>query len=118
MFLDLYYGLRDEGVPTSNALSSRCCRATSWCVVSWKRWLSKTNAMTAVAKQNKGRENPRMIQLELDDKDAATLVKVLNYYISELRMEIADTGRKEMRDTLKTEEAALKSLAEHLQSKL
>ena len=59
-----------------------------------------------------------MIQLELNEKDAATLVKVLNYYVSELRMEIADTDRKAMRDSLKTEEAALKSLAEHLQSKL
>jgi len=32
-----------------------------------------------------------MIQLELTENEAVTLANVLDYYVSELRMEIADT---------------------------
>ncbi|HWC06871.1 MAG TPA: hypothetical protein VG799_06445 [Gemmatimonadota bacterium] len=42
-----------------------------------------------------------MIQLDLDDQDRETLVTVLKSYLSDLRMEIADTDRQDFRDMLK-----------------
>ncbi len=59
-----------------------------------------------------------MIQLELAEEDAAMLVKVLDYYVSELRMEIADTDREEMRDNLKDKEEALRSISKALADRL
>jgi len=59
-----------------------------------------------------------MVQLEITEEDAAMLVKLLDYYISELRMEIADTDREEMRDKLKGKEKALKSISKALADRL
>jgi hypothetical protein len=42
-----------------------------------------------------------MIQLDLDDQERETLVTVLKSYLSDLRMEIADTDRQDFRDMLK-----------------
>ena len=42
-----------------------------------------------------------MIQLDLDDQERETLVTVLTSYLSDLRMEIADTDRQDFRDMLK-----------------
>jgi hypothetical protein len=48
-----------------------------------------------------------MIQLDLDDQDRETLVTVLKSYLSDLRMEIADTDRQDFRDMLKERKAVI-----------
>ena len=55
-----------------------------------------------------------MAQLTLTDQEAATLRRVLEQYVSDLRMEIADTDSMDFRDQLKREEAFLKKLIEQL----
>lgn len=42
-----------------------------------------------------------MIELDLDDQERETLATVLKSYLSDLRMEIADTDRQDFRDMLK-----------------
>ncbi|HKY60066.1 MAG TPA: hypothetical protein VJP59_03555 [Gemmatimonadota bacterium] len=42
-----------------------------------------------------------MIELDLDERERETLGTVLRSYLSDLRMEIADTDRQEFRDMLK-----------------
>ncbi|MEW6488778.1 MAG: hypothetical protein AB1578_12810 [Thermodesulfobacteriota bacterium] len=42
-----------------------------------------------------------MIRIELTEAEAATLQDVLESYLSDLRMEIADTDRMEFREELK-----------------
>lgn len=42
-----------------------------------------------------------MIRIELTEAEAATLGDVLESYLSDLRMEIADTDRMEFREELK-----------------
>jgi len=56
----------------------------------------------------------RMAQVTLTDQEAATLKKALEVYLSDLRMEIADTDAQDFRDELKREEAVLKRLLEQL----
>jgi len=53
-----------------------------------------------------------MRQLTLTDEEAGTLRGVLEQYVSDLRMEIADTDSMDFRDQLKREEAFLKKLIE------
>jgi hypothetical protein len=55
-----------------------------------------------------------MTHLKLTDEEADTLIQVLSYYISELRMEVTDTDQQEMRDALKVEEAMLKRVLQVL----
>ena len=55
-----------------------------------------------------------MPQLTLTDEEAGTLRRVLEEYVSDLRMEIADTDSMDFRDQLKREEAFLKRLIEQL----
>ena len=55
-----------------------------------------------------------MPQLTLTDEEAGTLRRVLEEYVSDLRMEIADTDSMDFRDQLKREEALLKRLIEQL----
>jgi hypothetical protein len=59
-----------------------------------------------------------VIHLELTENEASTLVKVLDYYVSELRMEVTDTEQKDLRDALKVEEDTLKRLVQILKQKL
>ena len=51
-----------------------------------------------------------MAQLTLTNQEAATLRRVLEEYVSDLRMEIANTDSMDFRDQLKREEAFLKRL--------
>jgi predicted RNA binding protein with dsRBD fold (UPF0201 family) len=51
-----------------------------------------------------------MIRLELTDDDAKVLKGALESYLSDLRMEVADTDRQEFRDGLKQEETTLKTI--------
>jgi hypothetical protein len=55
-----------------------------------------------------------MAHLDLTEAEAATLVKALEFYISELRMEVTNTDQKDMRDELKSEEQTLKKIVEAL----
>jgi len=55
-----------------------------------------------------------MRQLTLTDEEAGTLRRALEQYVSDLRMEIADTDSMDFRDQLKREEAFLKKLIEQL----
>jgi LPS O-antigen subunit length determinant protein (WzzB/FepE family) len=51
-----------------------------------------------------------MIDLKLTNEEAAELQNVLTSYVSELRMEIADTDKYEFREGLKNKEKFLKDL--------
>ncbi|MEN6609457.1 MAG: hypothetical protein ABFC24_01320 [Methanoregulaceae archaeon] len=55
-----------------------------------------------------------MIQLSLNENEAATLRVVLEQYIPDLRMEIADTEKMEYRELLKEREGVLKKILELL----
>lgn len=57
-----------------------------------------------------------MVQLTLTEKDAAMLRKVLETYVSDLRMEIRDTDAHDFREGLKQEEAAINALIEQLRT--
>ncbi|HJW14973.1 MAG TPA: hypothetical protein VJ776_09760 [Thermoanaerobaculia bacterium] len=52
--------------------------------------------------------------LELSSEEAKILADVLTDYISDLRMEVANTDSMEVRDELKRKEAILKSLLTRL----
>jgi len=52
--------------------------------------------------------------LELDTEEARILTDVLNDYVSDLRMEVANTDSMEVRDELKHREAFLKDLLRRL----
>jgi len=55
-------------------------------------------------------------QLNLTETEILTLKKTLDCYISDLRMEIADTEDKDFRDGLKQEEVILKKILKSLSS--
>ena len=57
-----------------------------------------------------------MVQLTLTDTDAATLKKALETYLSDLRMEIADTNTHDFRADLKQEESLSRRLVEQLRT--
>jgi hypothetical protein len=57
-----------------------------------------------------------MVQLTLTEKDAARLRKVLETYVSDLRMEIRDTDAHDFREGLKQEEAAINVWIEQLRT--
>jgi len=57
-----------------------------------------------------------MVQLTLTDTDAATLKKALETYLSDLRMEIADTDTHDFRADLKQEESLSRRLVEQLRT--
>ena len=59
-----------------------------------------------------------MIHLDLAEDEVAALVKVLDYYVSELRMEVAGTDRQTLRDALKIEEALLKKVLQTVKERL
>jgi hypothetical protein len=57
-----------------------------------------------------------MKQLNLSETEVVTLKKTLESYISELRMEIADTEEMDFRDELKKEEVILIKILKSLSS--
>ena len=57
-----------------------------------------------------------MAELTLTDREETMLKGILESYLSDLRMEVADTDRKGYRDELKEEEAFLKELIAKLSS--
>ncbi len=58
-----------------------------------------------------------MVQLTLTTEEAETLREVLDSYLSNLRMEIADTDAMEFREKLKEQEASLKRVLQRLEAK-
>jgi len=59
-----------------------------------------------------------MAQLSLTDKEGETLTKALENYLSDLRMEIADTDAHDFREGLKQEESVITRLLEQLRKGL
>ena len=57
-----------------------------------------------------------MARLDLNDLEARTLREVLEDYVSDLRMEIADSDSQEVRDELKDRESLLKGIVARLPS--
>lgn len=55
-----------------------------------------------------------MATIELNEDEAATLRKVLENYLSDLRMEIADTDALDYREQLKERKALLNRVLEQL----
>ncbi len=55
-----------------------------------------------------------MIQLDLNDQEREVLIEVLESYLSDLRMEIADTDRMDFRDMLKARKQVLLKVVEML----
>ncbi|GAB4108643.1 MAG: hypothetical protein Kow001_06740 [Acidobacteriota bacterium] len=55
-----------------------------------------------------------MVELRLDQEEAAILRQVLDSYLSDLRMEVANTDLLEFRERLKHEESVLKELLRRL----
>ena len=55
-----------------------------------------------------------MPTLQLNPQDASILADVLTDYVSDLRMEIANTDSMEVREELKSREAVLKGLLRQL----
>lgn len=55
-----------------------------------------------------------MIQITLSDEEAGSLKNVLESYLSDLRMEIADTEQMDFRDSLKRQEEFLNGLLARL----
>jgi hypothetical protein len=57
-------------------------------------------------------------QITLTQEEAAQLREVLNSYLSDLRMEIADTDSMPFREDLKRQEVLLKKLLQQLGDEL
>jgi dGTP triphosphohydrolase len=55
-----------------------------------------------------------MVKLELTEQQAKVLSEILDTFMSDLRMEIADTERKAWRDKMKEEEDFIKDLIKRL----
>lgn len=54
------------------------------------------------------------MDLKLDPSEVVLIRRILTNYLSDLRMEISDTDRADMRELLKRDEATLTSLIERL----
>jgi ribosome recycling factor len=54
--------------------------------------------------------------LDLNEEEREALRRVLEEYVSDLRMEISNTDRQEFRDELKETEALLEGIASRLDS--
>jgi hypothetical protein len=59
-----------------------------------------------------------VMHITLTQEEAAALRGALSYYVSDLRMEIADTDSWQFRENLKHEEILLKKLLQELDSAL
>jgi hypothetical protein len=56
-----------------------------------------------------------MLQIQLDANEVATLQKILESYLSDLRVEIGGTESKDFRDALKQEEGFIKKFLRQLE---
>ena len=58
-----------------------------------------------------------MVDFQLNDKECGMLREILGAYLSDLRMEIANTDSKDFRDDLKEREVFLKELLLRLEGR-
>ncbi|HEY3203487.1 MAG TPA: hypothetical protein VGL03_07475 [Thermoanaerobaculia bacterium] len=56
-----------------------------------------------------------MVRIDLDDHEADVLRRTLEDFVSDLRMEVANTDSQSVRDDLKETERILKATIERLQ---
>lgn len=56
-----------------------------------------------------------MVQIVLTDREVQMLQEILESYLSDLRMEIANTDRMDFREQLKTKEVFIKDLQQRLE---
>jgi hypothetical protein len=56
-----------------------------------------------------------MLNIDLSEKDAEELCEILSSYLSELRMEITDTEKKEWRENMKKRQLFIEDLMKRLQ---
>jgi len=56
-----------------------------------------------------------MVQLKITEDERELLIELLENDISDLRMEIADTDRREYREMLKNREAMMKNIQQKLE---
>lgn len=56
-----------------------------------------------------------MVQINLTTDEAVVLRKILNHYLSDLRMEVADTDAMNFRDNLKVEEGFITRVLQQLE---
>jgi len=54
------------------------------------------------------------MELTLNENEVSSLKRILTYYLSELRMEVAGTESYDMRDSLKADEEFIKRVLEKL----
>ena len=59
-----------------------------------------------------------MIQLKITEEERELLIEILENDISDLRMEIADTDRREYREMLKNREVLMKKIQQKLEQSL
>jgi hypothetical protein len=57
-----------------------------------------------------------MAQLSLTSEEQSIVLEALESFLSDLRMEIADTEKKEMRDVLKNQEKVIGKVLDALRS--
>ncbi len=55
-----------------------------------------------------------MVHLDLNEEDVKTMIGILESYLSDLRMEIADTDRLEFRDMLRDRKEVIGRVLETL----
>jgi hypothetical protein len=55
-----------------------------------------------------------MTSLELNEKEVSLVSEILESYYADLRMEIAGTDNKQVRDTLKEKEISVKGILDRL----
>lgn len=56
----------------------------------------------------------QVVQIEMTPEEAQILLEILEVYLSDLRMEIADTDQMDFREGLKRREVFLKELIQKL----
>ena len=59
-----------------------------------------------------------MVQLKITEEERELLIEILENDISDLRMEIADTDRREYREMLKNREVMMKKIQQKLEQSL
>jgi hypothetical protein len=64
------------------------------------------------------KRNSTMAQITFTQEEAAALRDILRSYLSDLRMEVADTDSMQFREHLKREEVLLKKLLQQLDAEL
>ena len=59
-----------------------------------------------------------MVQFKITEEERELLIEILENDISDLRMEIADTDRREYREMLKNREVLMKKIQQKLEQSL